>query len=137
MWRNPAYTWTQMVGSNRVRHNENVQNECRNRGTFHVFNHTKDGTMSHAASLRSSTTEDSFESTLQAIQEEQLSALSRLRAVRSRLHNCNDALAKVLIALRAAGAEVARDMRGMREDMDAAYAVLGTLDTHTAQSRPQ
>ncbi|GLI66347.1 hypothetical protein VaNZ11_010130, partial [Volvox africanus] len=85
----------------------------------------RNDTMSHAASLRSCTTEDSLESTLQAIQEEQLLELSRLRAVRSRLHNCNDALLKVLIALRAVGAEVARDMRGMREDMDAAYAVLG------------
>ncbi|GIM11848.1 hypothetical protein Vretimale_15303 [Volvox reticuliferus] len=93
--------------------------------------------MDHAASLRSSKTGNSFESTLQAIQEQQLFALSRLRAVRSRLHNCNGALTQVLIALRSAGADVARDMRGMREDMDAAYAVLGTIDAQMAQSRSQ
>ncbi|GFR43404.1 hypothetical protein Agub_g4484, partial [Astrephomene gubernaculifera] len=71
---------------------------------------------------------ESFAETLQAVQQEQLLALGKLRSVRERLHNCNDALERVLVTLKGAGREVASELRTMREDMDAAYRALGALE---------
>eukprot|EP00198_Chlamydomonas_reinhardtii_P001335 XP_001690670.1 hypothetical protein CHLREDRAFT_205551 [Chlamydomonas reinhardtii] len=75
--------------------------------------------------------------THEAIRREQIETLEKLRSARARLGVCNTALVEVLGQLTGAGRAVAGDLRGMRQDMDAAYAALRLVERSLPPPRPE